>query len=379
MSPHAGTKTARVKTKAKKSGSSKQSTGQGFDLARHIITFDRDDPSTFTPYTLPPAAIMGAEARNPIPWPAGTAPTPKPLARKTAASDPLPQADYVIVTWTVEEAKALADTLTPGYPSKTAWYYYAHNFESEFVPLIRKGAPALDSKRLGSFFPITIAGKNVLCMKSELHFSQDGPDMPIAKLWQQIINEARPKLIITTGTAGGIGAKVELGDVVTAQAVRFDCQRSFKSKPFHNSVYNCSKLNYSTYSDAEKLFAANADHLPKSPRPPEIFTKPVADAKVPDVVTTDFFAFDDSSNTYGLQGLGTAVEMGDAVLGLVISQLGNKAPLWAAIRNASDPQIDDSGLTVAEASTKAAQIYEKYGYWTTIPSAITCWATVRAN
>src|SRR5271170_3127963 len=75
------------------------------DLARHIILFDRDDPSTFSPYTLPPAAIMGAETRSPIPWPAGTAPTPKPLAKKPSPSDPLPKADYVIVTWTVEEAK----------------------------------------------------------------------------------------------------------------------------------------------------------------------------------------------------------------------------------------------------------------------------------
>lgn len=376
MTPHAATK--RAKAPAKRAGA-KKSTGPTFDLARHIITFDRDDPSTYSPHTLPPAAIMGAETRTPIPWPTGLAPTPKPLSRKPGPSDPLPKSDYVVVTWTVEEAKALADTLTPGYPSKTAWYYYAHNFQSEFVPLIRSGAPSLESKRLGSYFPTTIAGKQVLCMKSELHLSQDGPDMPIAKLWSQIIEEAQPKLIITTGTAGGIGAKVELGDVVTAQAVRFDCQKTFKSKPFNKSVYKCSKLNYGEYSVAEKLFAANASHLPKSTRPPQIFTKPVADAKVPDVVTTDFFAFDDSSNTFGLKGLGTAVEMGDAVLGLVISQMSGNAPQWAAIRNASDPQIDDSDLTESEAATKASQIYEKYGYWTTIPSAITCWATIKNN
>jgi Phosphorylase superfamily len=373
------TRPKNAKSAARRSSSKKKAAKAVPDLARHIIMFDRDDPSTFSPHTLPPAMIMGAEARSPIPWPAGTAPTAKPLAKNPSPSDPLPKCDYVIVTWTVEEAKALSDTLTPGYPSKTAWYAYAHNFQSEFVPLIRRGAPALESNRLASYFPTTIVGKDVLCMKSELHLSQDGPNMPIAKLWAQIIAEARPKLIITTGTAGGIGSQVELGDVVTAQAVRFDCQKSFKSKPFHNSVYKSSKLNYASYPEAEKLFAVNADHLPKSSRPQRIFTKPVADAKLPDVVTTDFFAFDDSSNSYGLKGLGAAVEMGDAVLGLVISNLGSKAPLWAAIRNASDPQIDDSGLTTKEAATKAGQIYEKFGYWTTIPSAITCWATVKDN
>jgi len=348
------------------------------DLSRHILTFDSDVPSTYSSHTLPRPAFMEAVNRSPIPWPSGQAPTPSPLATKPSANDPLPEADYVVVTWTVEEAKSLADVLTPGYPSKTSWYFYAHNFESEYVPIIRKGAPSLQSKRLGSYFLTTIAGKKVLCMKSELHLSQDGPKMPIAKLWAQIIAEAKPKLLITTGTAGGIGAAVELGDVLSAKSVRFDCLKQFKSQPFHNSIYSCSKLTYKSTAVAEKLFSANATHLPTSSRPPQIFTKSASAMKVPDVVTTDFFAFDDSSNTFGLQGLGGTVEMGDAVLGLVISQTKNP-PKWAAIRNASDPQIDDKGLTPTQAAQKAAQIYEKFGYWTTIPSAITCWSVILDN
>jgi len=349
------------------------------DLSRHILAFDSEDPSTFSAHTLPQPAVMKAEERSPIPWPQGEAPTPQPLGKKPSPTDPLPQADYVVVTWTVEEAKSLADTLTPGYPSKTSWYAYAHNFKTQYVPIIRKGAPSLESKRLGSYFLTRIAGKSVLCMKSELHLSQDGPKMPIAKLWAQIIAEAKPKLIITTGTAGGIGAAVELGDVLSAKAVRFDCLKQFKSQPFHNSIYPCSSLAYKSTTIAEKLFLANTSHLPTASRPPKIFTKSAAPMKVPDVVTTDFFAFDDSSNTYGLQGLGGTVEMGDAVLGLVISQMTTGAPEWAAIRNASDPQIDSNGLTPEQAAQKAAQIYEKFGYWTTIPSAITCWSVILDN
>jgi len=353
------------------------------DLSRHIITYDSEDPSTYSPRTLPPAAAMAASTLAPIPWPAGQAPTPQPLAKAPSPNAPLPQADYVVVTWTVEEAKALADALTPGYPSKTAWYPYAHNFAAEFVPLIRKGAPALESKRLGSYFPATIAGKRVLCMKSELHLSQDGPKMPVAKLWAQIIAEASPKLILTTGTAGGIGSAVVLGDVLCAESVRFDCLKAFKSAPFHSSVYACSPLAHTSAAVAQKLFLANTAHLPASSRPPQIFTGVGTAAggamPVPDVVTTDFFAFDDSANDYGLQGLGGTVEMGDAVLGLVIGQMSSGAPLWGAVRNASDPQIDSSGLTLKQAAQKAAQIYEKYGYWTTIPSAIACWSVILDN
>jgi len=349
------------------------------DLSRHIITYDSQDPSTFSAFSLPQAQVMESSALSPIPWPAGQAPTPQPMANTPQPTSPLPQADYVVVTWTVEEAKALADTLTPGFPSKTAWYDYTHNFTAEFVPIIEKGAPSLESKRLGSYFLTAIAGKRVLCMKSELHFSQDGAKIPVAKLWAQIIAEAQPKLLITTGTAGGIGGAVELGDVVSAAAVRFDCQKAFAAQPFHSSMYPCSALNHNSTAVAEDLILANTAHLPSATRAPQIFTASDAIVPVPDVVTTDFFAFDDSSNTYGLQGLGGAVEMGDAVLGMVISQMTTPAPNWVAIRNASDPQIDDTGLTVEQAGNKASQIYEKFGYWTTISSAIACWSAILDN
>jgi purine-nucleoside phosphorylase len=349
------------------------------EFARHILTFDSDRPETYSTRTIPPPAVMRSTARSPIPWPAGQAPTPSPINPAPNPSAALSQYDYLVVTWTEEEGKCLADTLTSGYPSETAWYHYTHNFQTDYVPIIRPGAPALESKRLGSYFPTTISGKRVLCFKSELHFSQDGPKMPIAKLWAQLIQEVKPKLVITTGTAGGIGSAIELGDVVAAQAVRFDCTKAFKSQPFHNSVYQCSKLKNNSFAQAQRLFAANASHLPVSTRPPQIFSKPAAGVKIDDVVTTDFFAYDDSDNTFGLQSLGAAVEMGDAVLGLVIKQLGSSAPAWTAVRNASDPQINDQGLTPAEARAKAGQIYEKFGYWTTISSAIACWALVLDN
>jgi hypothetical protein len=40
---------------------------------------------------------------------------------------------------------------------------------------------------------------------------------------RQIIQEVQPKLVITTGTAGGIGKEFEVGDVIVSPIVRFDC------------------------------------------------------------------------------------------------------------------------------------------------------------
>ncbi len=350
------------------------------DWARHIIEFDSEKPSTYGPHTLPLADIMRAPARTPIPWPAGKEPVPAGLIPQPDPASPLPHADYLVVTWTVEEARCLADILTPGFPSKSAWYHYQHNFESDYVPIIRRGAPSVyDSHRLGSYFPTSIAGKSVLCVKSELHMSQDGPKLPIENLWHQMIDEVRPKLVITTGTAGGIGSALELGDVVIGRNVRFDCLSKFKNSPFCKSSYRCSRLSTDSLAVAEQLFTANISHLPASARPPRIFRTAVAGVKVPDVVTTDFFAFDETTNHFGLEGLGAAVEMGDAVLGKVIQDIGAGAPKWAAVRNASDPQIDSTGLTIREAAQKAALIYERFGYWTTIPSALVCWALIVDN
>jgi hypothetical protein len=96
------------------------------------------------------------------------------------------------------------------------------------------------------------------------------------------------------------------------------------------------------------------------------------------IVTTDFFGFDTSDNHYKLQGLGDASEMGDAILGLVTSGMGKNAPRWLAIRNVSDPQIKAEG-TLRQQAQIAAQIYKGFGRWSSVCSAIVCWASIAAE
>jgi hypothetical protein len=95
------------------------------------------------------------------------------------------------------------------------------------------------------------------------------------------------------------------------------------------------------------------------------------------VVTTDFFGFDTSDNHYGLRGLGDVSEMGDAMLGLVASQM-DFPPRWVAVRNVSDPQIKAVG-TLKEQAALAAQIYKGFGRWSSVCSAIVCWALIAAE
>lgn len=346
-------------------------------LARHILTFDPDQPER---RLVPDEPLLPVIHLDPIPWPAGLAPTPITGEPAPKQAHPLPKVDVVVVTWTVAEAKALADVLTPGIPS-TSWTPYRHQWAS-YVPKIRKGAPALQAKALGAYQLTQIGSKQVLCFKSELHLSQDGPQLPIRDPWKQIITETGAGLVITTGTAGGIGADTALGDVIVSKTVRFDCTRTFKNQPFAQSAYTDRRRGGSRSSHLklaeQTLLQVNASQLPAGSRQPRIR---IHSARRPaEVLTTDFFAFDDAENSYGLRTYdpaARAVEMGDAVLGLVATTDLESPPAWVCVRNASDPQMPQ-GATLSDEAKQAAQIYEHYGYLTTVGSAITCWALIAA-
>jgi hypothetical protein len=122
---------------------------------------------------------------------------------------------------------------------------------------------------------------------------------------------------------------------------------------------------------AKRLFAANQGNLPETnPRPPRIVH---GNSQLTGVVTTKGFKYDDSANTFGLQEHGRVCEMGDAVLADLCRELGDRAPEYGMVRNVSDPQIDSND---PEAGRLANWIYEHFGRWSTVCSAITCWGIV---
>jgi hypothetical protein len=349
------------------------------DLQREIIDFDSEAPAglEFLAFT----TATGLSRFTDIPWPSGLA--PKTGERPSGkGSGPLPQADVLIVTWTVDEGHALSRVLTPGKDSRNDYLSYTHNFATISKKMSR-GSPAVKAKRLGAYWTTTIGRKKAVVFKSDSHLSQDtrklpkkGETLPNFDVWKQIIDEVRPKLVITTGTSGGIGKQWEVGDVVVSPIVRFDCNKWLKKMPFHAAHYQDVAPKTKFFAKAKTLFKANAGQLPKdNTRSPEIVQSGDLAASV---LTTDFFGFDTSDNHYGLKGLGHVSEMGDAVLGLVASQMKPNPPRWVAVRNVSDPQIKATG-TLKEQATLAAQIYKGYGRWSSVCSAIVCWALMAAE
>jgi hypothetical protein len=350
-------------------------TGAPEDLQREVIDFDSESISglRFLAFT----SATGLTRYIDVAWPKGLAPKtgPRPAGD---GSGPLPRSDVLIVTWTVDEGHALSRVLTPGKDSHNDYVSYTHNYAA-IAAKMRKDCPAVEAKRLGAFWTTTIGDKSVVVFKSDSHMSQDGPQLPNIDVWRQLIQEVQPSLVITTGTAGGIGTECEVGDVVVSPIVRFDCTAKFKKEPFAQLRYTSMAAKSTYFATARSLFKTNAGQLPKdNTRLPKITRVPVS-GLTSEVLTTDLFGFDTSDNHYKLQGLGSVSEMGDAVLGLVASEMGAAAPRWLAIRNVSDPQISAAGLTLNQQAAMAAQIYKGFGRWSTVCSAITCWAVIAAE
>jgi nucleoside phosphorylase len=272
----------------------------------------------------------------------------------------------------MDEGHALSQVLSPGVDSKTGWKPYTKNFD-KIAKSMRLDCPARELKRLGTYWTCTIGGRTVTLFKSDSHMSQDGPDLPNATVWNQIIADCQPAWVITTGTGGGIGPGCEVGDVIVSQFVTFDCQSEFKR--LNGQMYSCgTKSPLSKHQEAVSLFLANVGMLPRTnSRSPKIVTSTSTSRGI---VTTDFFGFDNTADTYQLQGKGDLSEMGDAVLGMVCAELGTVAPHYVIVRNVSDPQIDSAGQTLAQQKEMAGSIYQAYGLWSSICSAIVCWAIV---
>jgi len=70
--------------------------------------------------------------------------------------------------------------------------------------------------------------------------------------------DVEPKLVLTTGTAGGIGPDCKVGDVVVSPIVTFDCQNWLKNEPFHDSSFKAPLPNAKFFKKVQSPFRANA-------------------------------------------------------------------------------------------------------------------------
>lgn len=353
------------------------------DVRRDMIEFDSEGPEGLSFMAFSKAT--GLARFTEIAWPKGLKPKTDKTLKKTIGGR-LPKADVLVVTWTVDEGHATSRVLTPGKDSRNDYKPYTRNF-AKISKKLRQGCPARNLKRLGAYWTTKIGGKSVVVFKSDSHLSQDtakvaptgNQTLPNEDVWAQIIDEVQPELVITTGTAGGIGTQCEVGDVCVSPIVRFVSQSWLRNASFHASVFEMDEPRTKFFTQAQKLFEANVGQLPPdNVRPPQILHTIGPSTSV---ATTDLFGFDTSDDHFKLQGQAFVSEMGDAILGMLIQKrkdAGQTTPRWIAVRNVSDPQIKAEG-TLREQAQLAAQIYKAFGRWSTVCSAIVCWALIAAE
>jgi Phosphorylase superfamily len=353
------------------------------DAALERIEFNSEGPEGEALRDQRPQAPPTLSAFVDVPWPSGLAPEP---VREVPDGESLPPADVLIVTWTTDEGHALSRVLTPGFDSLPRapgagggahggfWKPYVKNYE-QIAAHMSPRAPARENyHRLGTYWAATVGGRKVTLFKSDSHFSRDGArdllTTPNRTVWEQIIDDCKPSWVITTGTAGGIGATAQVGDVVVSRFVTYD---PGGADPALEGFACAGDAPHSQFDTASRLFGPNSQFLPSTnTRAPEIIR---AGSAKSGVLTTADFEYDDTANTFHLKDKGDVCEMGDAVLGSVCQSLGAAAPNYAAVRNVSDPEVDSSD---PDAGKLANYIYEHFGRWSTVCSAIVCWGIVAA-
>jgi kumamolisin len=394
----------------------------------------RRAPKVFTSGTFAGVPVTDAFARaaaqetpvqinlSAIPWPAGLKPQPAPLgsyrpgtAITSALSLPT-KVDALIVLYTDPETSALLDVFT-GNPSwtparKKTWCGYGHQF-AKFQPIIEgiSGNVALKQGLFGYLSAVKIGSKYVLLYKSELHPKQNGDKLPFIPVMQQLISEVSPGLVISTGTAGGVGSVLNCGDVAVCNTARFHCRVSYPTEPEINVMSaNHEPLTSSAAGNGQYVSyaAANLTKLSvpglaqcharleqksgyafvKQPTSsPAIYVAGVNSVPGPEpmaVVSADYLTVDDNGDSEGLQALGTMNETDDAFLFYGISRLTGAKPPWLSIRNASEPQIVAKPFPAGTSQTAiidklkgiAGPIYGIYQYCTTLNSAFACWAVI---
>ena len=372
------------------------------ELARFLLARSAEpDPE--------PDGLAAAAAGVPFPE---QAPAATPPATAPGPEDPLPPADIVVITWTADEARALAHVFTPGM-GLPHWYDYSRDFTTKYLARIRAGAPARTMGRLARYMPATVGSRRVLCVKSELHLNQDGIEtkghdgrgtghatLPVKDFFQQVIAETGARYVLTIGTAGSVFDAFGLGDVVVTRAARFRCTQEFRNEPFNHELYR-SDWDVPTmhFPAAEQLMSGIAEELaqppvgPPSPAYPDdgeldspgpVTARIRADGAAPmpafwPILTTDYFEYGTTANRLDHDGAG--VEMGDAALGLAVDELpAAQRPRWLVVRNMSDPVINGhlpaKEFHLNEQTTWAVGFYTAYGYYTSINGAIATWAVI---
>jgi len=313
-----------------------------------------------------------------------------PILPATPAT--LPKADIIVITWADAEWAALQHVFCNGgstmsYGSRTkgtwpGWQKYAENLPA--------GA-ASGWDYWGYYRLVEVSGSPVLLWKSNTHLDFPGASY-LEQMIKFLVQHVQPKLILSTGTAGGAKTADHIGTVRASSAgTLFETGKAQSQWPEYSNGWtapvatldnpNFSKLLFPipmTAADLQTLCARfnqnyktnytlaelDPNGLNRGDPTPQIGNQTGGNASL--LTTTTFVV----GTTAGAYQDFTAIEMDDAIIGEAC-KASNVA--FGFVRNISDP-VQNAELPAKVQGNWGSAVYDAVGFYTSYNSALTVWA-----
>lgn len=290
----------------------------------------------------------------------------------------VPKSDFIIITWTAAETQAMALVFGKGL------YAFDGQDDNNFTPLLFSDlAPPAGESYHAHFFRATVNGKSVLCLKSEFHPKLQPSETTL--FFERLVGTGSAHnagIIITSGTAGGIWASLDLGDVVVTNGARFGLtmpqeQQALLLTGLANVVGANGPAGYGNWYDyvnaeiLKKDTCLNSGLISAGGRkaasgPPSIYYKASA-TDLTYVVTNSRISDDECGRIAKYRTLGATLDENDAYVASALKAVAFTN--WVSIRNVSD-------LPCAASSDDQ---YDRFGYCSSISGAYAIWAFIMSH
>lgn len=296
----------------------------------------------------------------------------------------IPQADYLVLTWTVAETCAFALVFGCG-KYQILGMEENNNLYSYTDPTVSYTVEKEDGGCHGFWFPFRIGDKTCIGFKSNIHPKEKEQTAPMQAVIENLIKKVNPKYLVTSGTSGGVWPIMDIGDVVVGNSTRYGLSlvKEMDSSTFWQSDVDVTGSKpdgqYNTWYDyVNDTFLNNActvNELKTGPQPRKNTANPQVFYQAPEgfttTVITNISFTDEYKDLDTYRQFGAALEENDSFVVQACQTAGFNS--WAVVRNISDlPQP-------TEDQSQSDDQYDIYGLCSSLNGAFGVWAFIMGH
>ena len=312
----------------------------------------------------------------------------------TSASS-LPQASAVVITWAEAEWAAMQQVFCGGggsmpYSDRTrgtwpGWQKYASHLPAN---------PPSGWDYWGYYRLVTLGTESVLLFKSNTHLDYPGASY-LQTLIELLVEQVKPNVIMSIGTAGGAKPADHIGTVRAVSAgTLYESGKPQSSWPDYANAWTGSNAILGNAHFKELLFAVptrksdletlstqfnqlyktsytlaqlDPNELNLGDAAPQVDNQTGTGASL---LTTPSFVVGTTGGDYQTY---TAIEMDDAVIGKACSA---SKTAFGFVRNISDP-VQNAALPAGTQGHWGSAVYDAYGFYTSFNGAVAAWALLQ--